>query len=498
MKSIRHVIGKGILLGLASLTVIAGCAINPVTKRPDLVLTTTEGERQIGAEEAKKVEKEMGLTDDPQLASYVESLGQRLATHSPRQDVPYNFYVVEMVEPNAFALPGGFVYVSRGLLPLVNSEDELAGVIGHEIGHVAARHSVQRLSAAAPFAIVGGVAGAVTGIVSDQLGDMVTGITGFTGSLFLAPYSRSQEREADTVGVDLAAASGWDPAGLSKFLEALETQEKLHKDKTKAPSFFDSHPSTPERVRDTADYAKTVSRAPAQSIAGNQASFLKKLDGLVLGPHPAEGVFIENLFLHPHLNFALRYPTGWETQISRQMVVAVDKGESTLALLQVAGEGNDPMVVLNALDKKSGGKILPHVEQFRVGGLPAARLALPTQTKHGPMMIDLNLIAYQGLIYQIAGISPKKTYEKYATIFRQMVESFRPLTETERTNFSVIRLRLAFAQEGETLQRFTARTGSTWTEAELAAANGISKDVVLRDRQLLKLAKRERYLPKSR
>ena len=495
MKLQQHFISYGFLVCLLSIGTIVGCAINPVTNRPDLVLTTKEGERQIGAEEAKKVEKQMGLTDDPQLASYVESLGQRLATHSPRQDVPYNFYVVEMVEPNAFALPGGFVYVSRGLLPVVNSEDELAGVIGHEIGHVAARHSVQRLSAAAPFAIVGGVAGAVTGIVSDNLSDTVMGITGFTGSLVLAPYSRSQEREADTVGVDMAAAGGWDPDGLSRFLHTLETLEKLKKEKPSSPSFFDSHPSTPERVKDTSEYAKSVTRGPARPIAPDHASFLEKLNGVVIGPHPAEGVFVDSLFLHPHLNFALRYPTGWETQISRQMVIGAEKKESTVAFLQVAGEGNDPMVVPKALDKKSGGKLASQVERFQVGGLPATRLVLQTDTKHGPIVLHLNWIAYQGVIYQIVGVSPHKTYEKYEPAFRRMVESFRPLTQTERMNFSITRLRLARAQEGETLQRLISRTESTWTDAEIAAANGITKDAVLREGQIIKFAKKERYRP---
>lgn len=498
MKAKKRVVSYGYLICLLLLSAIVGCAINPVTKRPDLVLTTTEGEREIGGEEAKKVEKQMGLTDDPRLAAYVEALGQRLATHSPRQDIPYQFFVVEMVEPNAFALPGGFVYVSRGLLPILNSEDELAGVIGHEIGHVAARHSVQRLSAAAPFAIVGGVAGAVTGIVSDNLSDAVMGITGFTGSLVLAPYSRSQEREADTVGVDLAAAGGWDPAGLSRFLHALEVQEKLRPEKPSAPSFFDSHPATPERVRDTADYAKAVTRGPGRPIAADHASFLQKLDGVVIGPHPAEGVFVENLFLHPHLNLALRFPTGWETQINRQMVLGTDKENSALAFLQVAGEGNDPMVIPKALDKKSGGKVLDKVERFQVGGLPAAQLVVQGKTKQGPMVLQLTWIAYQRVIYQIAGISLQKKYEKYASSFRQMVESFRPLTQTERTSFTITRLRLARARKGETLQGFTARTKSIWTDVEVAAANGINKNAVLGEAQLLKIAKRERYPVRGR
>ena len=495
MKFKNFFFGPGFLVCLMLFGIFVGCAINPVTKRPDLVLTTTKGEQEIGANEAKNVEQQLGLTDDPRLAAYIVSLGQRLATLSPRQDIPYTFFVVEMIEPNAFALPGGFVYVSRGLLPIVNSEDELAGVVGHEIGHVAARHSVQRLSAAAPFAIVGGVAGAVTGIVSDNLSDAVMGITGFTGSLFLAPYSRSQEREADTVGVDLAAAGGYDPNGLSRFLASLEVQEKLRKEKPKTPSFFDSHPSTPERVRDTADYAKSVPRGPARPIAADHEAFLKKLDGVVIGNHPAEGVFNENLFLHPHLDFALRFPAGWETQVSRQMVLAGDKEQVTLAFLQVAAEGNDPMVVPASLEKKSGGKVLDKIEKFQVGGLPAARLVFQANAKHGRMGVDLNWIAYQGLIYQIVGISPESKFQTFEPVFRQMVNSFRPLTRTERTNFTITRLRLARAHQGESLQSFISRTDCLWTDAELAAANGISTNAVLKEGQLLKITKRERYMP---
>lgn len=483
---------------LLELSTGSGCAINPVTKRPNLVLTTTEGERQIGAEEAKRIEKETGLTDNTKLTAYVESLGQRLAAHSPRQDVEYHFFIVEMVEPNAFALPGGFIYVSRGLLALANSEDELAGVIGHEIGHVAARHSVQRLSAAAPFAIVGGVAGAVTGIVSERLSHLVTGITGFTESILLAPYSRSQEREADTVGIDIAAAAGWDPAGLSRFLHALEREEGMQQDKQTTISFFDTHPATPERVQDTAEYAQSVRRAPARPLDGDHGSFLAQLDGLVIGPHPAEGVFVENLFLHPDLDFGVRFPAGWKTRISRQMVLATQQQDSAFSFLQVVGQGDDPLSVPRTLSKKNGGKLLEHVERFQVGRLPAARLILQTKTKHGPRVVDMVWIAYHGLIYQIVGASPPDQYETFAPIFGQIARSFRPLTQDERENVTITRLRLVHAQDGETLKQFVLRTGSVWTVDEAAVANGLQPDSALKEKQLLKIAKRERYIPESR
>ena len=487
----------GMIMCLVSFHSVSGCAINPVTKRPNLVLTTQEGERQIGQEEAKKIEQEMGLTNNPKLTAYVEALGQRLAVHSPRQDVAHQFYVVEMVEPNAFALPGGFVYVSRGLLALANSEDELAGVIGHEVGHVAARHSVQRLSAAAPFAIVGGVAGAVTGIVSDRLSDAVTGITGFTGKIVLSPYSRSQEREADEVGVEMAAKAGWDPAGLSHFLHALEREQKLHSDKAGTTSFFDSHPATPERVGNTAEHAQNVTQAVAPPIAANRSAFLEKLDGLVIGPHPANGVFVKNDFFQPDLNFGLRFPEGWKTENSRQMVIAAQEKDSAFSFLQVAAQGDDPMAIPRQLSKGKGKALLEKVERFRVRGLPAARVVLQTRTKHGPTVANINWIAYQGLIYQIVGASPTKVYEQYEPMFRQIVASFHPLTKTERRNITVTRLRIAPAREAETLAEYIVRTGSHWSAEETAVANGLKNEAILSEGQLLKFANRERYIPNA-
>ena len=125
---------------------LSGCAVNPVSGKSEVALISAEEERELGAQEAEKVKQSMGLIDDPEILAYVRAVGRRLAEHSPRKDVDYTFHIVDMEVPNAFALPGGYVYVSRGLLALVNSEDELAGVMGHEIGHVAGRHAVQRVT----------------------------------------------------------------------------------------------------------------------------------------------------------------------------------------------------------------------------------------------------------------------------------------------------------------------------------------------------------------
>ncbi|HZE89561.1 MAG TPA: M48 family metalloprotease [Verrucomicrobiae bacterium] len=203
------------LAAVLALTLGGACARNPVSGRPEMTLVSEAKERELGEAEARRVAETMGILEDPALSAYVRAVGERLAQFSPRTDVTYTFQIVDMEEPNAFALPGGPVYVSRGLLVLTNSEDELAGVLGHEIGHVAARHAVRRVTRAAPLAVVTGLGAAVTSIVSPMLGDLVGGIGGVAGAFVLAPYSREQEREADRIGQELAGAAGWDPAGLS-------------------------------------------------------------------------------------------------------------------------------------------------------------------------------------------------------------------------------------------------------------------------------------------
>src|SRR5262249_19836729 len=147
-----------------------------------------------GAEEAKQVEAALGFVDDPKLQAYVQQLGARVAASSPLQSVDYTFHVLDIPQSNAFALPGGWVYVSRGILVMTNSEDELAGILGHEIGHVAARHAVQQVSRAAPIGILSGIGAAVTGLVSPTLGDVVGGAGAAANAMVLAPYGRDQER----------------------------------------------------------------------------------------------------------------------------------------------------------------------------------------------------------------------------------------------------------------------------------------------------------------
>ncbi len=490
----------GLAMGLVAI-LVEGCAQNPVSGRPEVSLVSAEKEREIGAELARKVEQIMGLVEDPELVAYVEAIGGRLAQHSPRKDVEYAFYVVDMVQPNAFALPGGYVYISRGLLPLVNSEDELASVIAHEIAHVAARHAVQRVNVAAataPVRIVTGITGLATSIVSPRLGQMVAGAGQAASALVLAPYSRDQERQADRIGQELAARAGWDPRGIATFLETLNRDEKLRSGESSRYSFFATHPSTPDRVTRTVRYASDLTATPAEPISKDHADLLARFDGLLIGENPAEGVFTEGRFLQPSLDFTLLFPPKWETQNAPTFAAAKAPEEDALILLQVVEAGDDPLQVVRSLEEKVEFGLLENAQQTPIDGLNAVRSVITVRTSDGKIGLDLTWIAHKGLIYQITAMSPIARFDTYRTVFLTTAMSFRPLSAAERAGIQATRLRIASAQGEETLGQLIERVNGAWTTAEAAVANAIQEDARLRPGQLIKVPIREPYMTPAR
>lgn len=476
----------GLLAGFES-----GCAVNPVSGMPEVTLISAKQEQEIGAEEAKKVEQQMGLLDDDQFAPYLNQLGQRLAEQSPRKDVAYQFHIVDMVEPNAFALPGGYVYVTRGLLALVNSEDELAGVVGHEIGHVAARHTVQRISRQGPFALLTNLVAGITGLVSPMVGNIIGGVGEFAQSLVFAPYSRSQETEADRVGQEIEARAGWDPAALSAFLKTLERDVELMSKGTRKPSFFDSHPATPDRVAKTAEHAKELKRADRPPISASPEVFLARLDGLVVGQRAANGIVDGQTFLHPDFNFFVQFPEKWQIENSPQKIIAAAPDGEAAVVLGAAGEGKDPLDGARAVEKATKSTdIVSKTQTVTINGLSAAHTQIEAD---GKVKLDMTWIAHEGLIYQVVGLAPTKKFESLQTIFHSVAHSFRPMSATERANIKEKRIRLVKAHAGESIEALATRAHSAWKAEEVAVANGLISTAQLREGQVIKVAVEEPY-----
>jgi len=457
------------------LALASACALNPVTGRPEFVVISSERERELGAEQETKFLAELGLSDHEPTSSWVEAIGARLAEHSPRQDVTYRFHVVDLDVPNAFALPGGPVFVTRGLLALVRSEDELAGVIGHEIGHVAARDSVRQTTAATPLALVFGVPAAIVGSVSRPLGALV-GLPGaIVSGLALSAYGREQEYQADEVGAELALAAGFRPMALAEFLERLEREEALHRDGPPPLSFFASHPRTPDRTERVREYARELAPRARPRSKADLSVALAHLDGLLVGPSPLHGVFVEDDFFHPELGFAFRVPQGWDRENQPEAVVAADPtaGGHVAILLELAGEGDDPLAV--ATGELASEEHQRALHTLEVNGRPATQLEIGSGTDAAL----LTWLALGGRVYRVVGVYPLAEAQARRPEIAAAVESLRPLTKRDRARVRAERLRIRSAQPGESLDALLARNQSAWTAAETAVANDLDAEAPL-------------------
>ncbi len=457
------------------LLLAAGCAS----------LISSQAEYEMGREEAAKIEAQMGFARDGVTTKWVEDVGRRLVPHAPDSDFTFAFHVVDMEAPNAFALPGGFVYVSRGLLALVNEESELAGVVGHEMGHVVARHSVRRMSASAPFAVVFGVPSAILGTVSSTAGGAVGGIGALAQGAVVAPFSREQEREADRIGQEMAAAAGYDPAGISRMFTTMKRDEALARKGPRRQSWFDTHPATPERVADTAAHAKTLERGTGRPIAATRAQVLGRLDGLVVGPDPARGVFVDDRFLHPDFAISWPLPKDWK-QVNTPTAVVVQHPEDERSglVLQLAGTGTDPEAVAeqNGVDPSE-------LDAMERNGLRAAGIVLEERRTR----IYARWVAHRGRVFRILGITPTSRADALEAPILASLDGFRPLTSGERAKIEGQVLRPLEGRAGESLAAFARRTGSAWKPERLAAVNALEDGAPLAAGALLKVPLTERY-----
>ena len=473
---------------------LVACAADPGARRTRRVMSE-EDEIKLGAEAAQQVEQYMGFSGSAELNAYVDRIGQRLVKHSSRSHLVHEFHVVDMKEPNAFALPGGHIYVSRGLLAIMNSEDELAAVLGHEIGHVAGHHSAKQQTKSRgwiPLQILAGIGGAAASVVSPGLGGAVASMGQLPASLVLASYSRKQEEEADRLGQQYVAAEGWDPAALSATMDALTREQELAGGRDPSQmSFFDSHPTTPERAREGREYASTLTVAPANRIAIDRTAFVQRLDGLVVGDGARGGVFIDHHFVHPELDFALSFPKGWTYENGASAVLSYPKDESAVLALQVVAEESDPRAVADEIERQV--PLLERSPPKEINGLPAVSGVARIVERGQEIYIALTWVAKDDLVYQVLGATTSGRWAEHRPMFEAVAATFRAPSRSELQQVYESRLRLVAAKQGETLSAVTRRAQSQWSVDKAAAANGMNDNDKLAGGESIKVSKREPY-----
>jgi predicted Zn-dependent protease len=445
-----------------------------------------------GAEVAKLVEQQIGLYSAPKTEAYLREVGGRLvaAANDPRWK--FSFQIVNQSEPNAFAVPGGGIYVSRGLLALVNREDELAGVLAHEIAHVTQRHSArQQRKGILPglLSLPGNVVGIVVG---ENLGALINAPIDTVGGAWLSRYSRSQESQSDRIGIRTAAQAGYDPIALADMLRRLEQDVASQTGEERRFSLFDSHPMTDTRLKDIQNRAATLTPTTQPRLAPDAASLFAKFDGIWWAGNPDEGVFRKNQFLQPTLGFTLTFPDGWKHQNTPQYVISAHPKQEAVLLLGVAGTASDPEATGQKLIEKMRAKARVEPVSTRkgsIGEFPAFVVTYLDRSGRAPSYLHYCWVAMAGSTYQLIGLAP----EKHREALRNAALSLRPLTDVERGAVTGKRLRIVRAREGERLESLGARTGNVWASAYTALVNGLKVDADLAEGQPVKIAREERW-----
>lgn len=459
-------------LGVAACLLTLACATNPATGKREFNLMSEAQEIALGKETHPQIRQEMGIYDDTALQQYVDRVARPLAENSERPDLPWTFTVVDSPAVNAFAVPGGFIYLTRGILAHLNNEAELAGVLGHEIAHVTARHSAAQYSKAT---------GASLGLLLGQI--FVPELRPFgqaaetgLGLLFLK-FSRDDELEADRLGAGYAAENGWDPRGVVTLLETLGRIGE-GTDRKGVPNWLSTHPMPDDRVARVEETVQALRAArDAASLRVDRTAYLQRVDGMVYGDNPAEGIIRGDTFLHPELRFELQFPDQWPIQNAPTQVVARAPGGNAVIFLQLVQQPQGSnLEQIAAADLGNSGLRLVEGGATRINGLDAFLGTFQGQMQGvGDAGLRIAWIAHDRNVYRIAGLAPAQAFGQVERAFSQSLRSFRPLQADEARDIRPNVVRISTVREGDTWQRIANGPGRDIVPAAtLAVMNGVA------------------------
>jgi predicted Zn-dependent protease len=417
---------------LAVLVLVSACATNPVTGKSDFVLMSEDQEIALGRQANARVLEETPVYEDPELEQLVQRVGEKLAVHSHRPELFYRFTLLDSSAINAFALPGGYIYITRGLLAYLNSEAELAAVLGHEIGHVTARHSVRQQSTAAVTGILGAVVATSTGVQGvDSLTDMAS-------TAIVRGYGRDHELEADRLGAEYLAKSGYDPnamlevVGILKNQEAFETMvaKKEGREANVYHGLFSTHPDNDARFQEVVNAAQLHRSGTSSRI--NRDGFLRSLDGLTFGDSEREGIIRGNHFYHKPLDFKITFPENWRIENSVDRILAVSPGNDGLIQMSIA-DLNKRITPRQFMEQRMKLKNLRQGGSFRTGNLEGYTAIADSNTTFGTRAVRYVVLYRDTSAYIFAGAARNRNdSRRFDSDILATARSFHGLTAADK------------------------------------------------------------------
>ena len=449
-------------LAIPALALTIACSTNPATGHKQLNFYSQEQEVALGQQYHQQVLQQIGVYEDRDLQAYVERLGRELAARSERPDLPWHFTVVDDASVNAFALPGGYIYVTRGLADHMGSEAELAGVMGHEIGHVTGRHSVNQISKA-QLTQIGLTLGMIFAPGAARYGDLAN----LAGGLMFLKFGRDDETQADELGLRYIARSNYPPQAMGNVFTLLSRVSQVEQG-GRLPEWLATHPNPETRLKLMQTYyAKLPSGLGAEGW--KREPYLRVIDGAVYGPDPREGFFRNGVFYHPQLGFAIDTPRSWKGINQKSAVVWQPREKDALMALSLS-EDRDPRAAAQRFFSQQGVQVLgqwPLQPSGAVGG------QFQANTQQGLLVGAVSFVEAGGRVYQLLGFAPQGRFRGYADEIGRAMESFHRLSSREIGRVDPWRVDVVKIDAPMSLRDFDRRYPSTIPLERVALLNNV-------------------------
>ncbi|HOT95549.1 MAG TPA: M48 family metalloprotease [bacterium] len=463
----RYVSWVAILAALMLLGWLIACAVNPVTGKHQLMLMSESDEIALGQQSDAEVTATYGIYDDAALNTYVNTIGQKMGKLSHRPNLAYSFKVLDTDVVNAFAVPGGYVYVTRGILAYLNDEAELAGVIGHEIGHVAARHTVVSYSKQQLASL-----GLGLGSILSEKFRQYANIANFGVTMLFLKFSRDDERQADNLGVEYSSKASYDANCMATFFETLERMNE-GSSSSGLPDWFSTHPNPANRI--TAVRAKTKewqSKLTGTTFVVRRPEYLASIDGIVFGADPRQGYVEANTFYHPELKFQFAVPTGWRVNNTPAQVQMVSPNQDANLLFSLQSRATAAAVADTFVTQSQAS--VSRADAITINGFPTRRIQSRIISQSDTLGVLSWFIQKGSDCYIFHGVTTPKALSAWSNTFAGAVGQFKTLTDPKHINVSAKRLKIENGKPAATLSSLLTANGIASTELEnFAVVNGM-------------------------
>ena len=460
---------------------LAACATNPATGKREFSLVSKDDEVSMGQEEAQKVAASMPILQNQPVQDMIKRVGMEMAKSSERPELPWNFTVLDDAVVNAFALPGGPIFITRGIITNMNSEAELASVLGHEIGHVTARHSASQISKQQLASMGLGVASVISPTAAQFAGVAEQGL-----GLLMLKYGRDDETQADKLGYRYMTKTGWDPREAVKMFQMLQKTSGGGDKEGRPPAWMSTHPDPGDRAQRAEARLKELNakNVNLDSLRRNREQFLRAIDGLSYGEDPRDGFFRGSTFYHPGLALQITFPDGWQTANQPQVLAA--REPEGKALVQVtAAKGASPDEALRSFFSNQGFANVKEV-QVQTSSTPARSAVFDAQTQQGAVQGETTVLTIKGRMFQVLSVGAQGNLQAIDGIHRQVIGSFKEVTDPAILNIRAPQLKVIQLPKAMSVEDFYAQFPSVLPMDQVLLINGLDRGAQLQQGQLVK------------